>query len=240
MEGIKRNIPNIITILNLLCGLCAILFAYKNSLWIAAIFILAGSICDVLDGLIARLLGVQSEFGKQLDSFSDIVTFGVAPGVILFHLIYVSITDQYFKYNIDSSFFISLTGMLVPIFAMIRLTRFNIGNEQNNYFVGLPTPVTAIFISSFPIILKYHDILLLSETKFLILSSIILSTLMTSNIHFFSLKNSKSDRIISRLNIIRFLFLISSVILLLSFKFIAIPFIVTLYIFLSILNNLTT
>ena len=152
MEGIKRNIPNIITIQNLLCGLCAILFAYKNSLWIAAIFILAGAICDVLDGLIARLLGVQSEFGKQLDSFSDIVTFGVAPGVILFHLIYVSITDQYFKYNIDSSFFISLTGMLVPIFAMIRLTRFNIGNEQNNYFVGLPTPVTAIFISSFPII----------------------------------------------------------------------------------------
>ena len=88
MNAIKRNIPNIITLTNLFCGLCAILFAFEGNLTVSSVFIFCGALFDFFDGLIARVLKVSGELGKQLDSFADSVTFGVAPGMILFQLFY--------------------------------------------------------------------------------------------------------------------------------------------------------
>ena len=86
MNSIKRNIPNLITLANLACGLVAIVFSLNNNLYFAGTFIFFGAILDFFDGLSARLLKVSSDLGKQLDSMADMVTFGVAPGMIMFQI----------------------------------------------------------------------------------------------------------------------------------------------------------
>ena len=237
MNSIKRNIPNLITLGNLFCGLVAIVFSFENNLHFAGAFIFFGAILDFFDGLSARLLKVSSEIGKQLDSMADMVTFGVAPGIILFQMIYHSKTGDFYQSDITDEFLlISLVGFLIPIFSAIRLAKFNIDTKQTSSFIGLPPPAAAIFIASLPIIETNYGIWL--STELLIVSTIILSLLLVANLPLFSLKIKKGENWKNKENIIRIIFLISCVILLFIFEFAAIPFIVILYIFLSILNNL--
>ena len=136
MQVIKRNLANTITLLNLFCGLISILLIMNGNLYYASILIFIGSILDYIDGSLARLLKINSKIGKQLDSFADIVTIGIAPGFILFQLIYHSNTLTFFQsisniYNHDMLFIkdknwqLSLIGLLIPIFSAIRLSRFN-------------------------------------------------------------------------------------------------------------------
>ena len=238
MNSIKRNIPNLITLGNLFCGLVAIVFSLNNNLYFAGTFIFFGAILDFFDGLSARLLEISSKIGKQLDSMADMVTFGVAPGIILFQLIYQSKTGHFYQSNVKDEFLlISLVGLLIPIFAAIRLAKFNIDIRQTSSFIGLPTPAAAIFIASFPIISEYYNIQF-NDSKFFIGVSIILSLLLVAKLPLFSLKLKKRENWNNKENIIRIIFLISCVILLFIFEFASIPFIVILYIFLSILNNL--
>ena len=228
MNSIKRNIPNLLTLGNLFCGLVAIVFSFENNLHFAGAFIFFGAILDFFDGLSARLLKVSSEIGKQLDSMADIVTFGVAPGIIMFQMIA----------DIDKNSYISYIGFIITLFSAIRLARFNIDAKQTSSFIGLPTPAAAIFIASLPIISEYYDKIQFTDIQFLIVTSIILSILLISKLPLFSLKVKKGENWRNKENIIRIIFLISCVILLFIFKFASIPFIVILYIFLSILNNL--
>ena len=131
---------------------------------------------------------------------------------------------------------IALIAFLIPIFSAIRLAKFNIDTRQISSFIGLPTPAAAIFIASLPIIgANYYTNFSL---ELLIVSTVILSILLVAELPLFSLKISKGETLKNQLNIIRIAFLISSVILLFILKFAAIPFIVILYIFLSIINNL--
>ena len=139
MKTIKRNIPNFITILNLICGISSIIVLLKYELIYSGILIFAGAIFDLADGLLARALNVTSEIGKQLDSFTDMVTFGVAPGVLMYQLI----NNQ----NLDI-IELSYITFLIPIFSSIRLSKFNIDNRQTSSFIGLPTPGAAIFIAN--------------------------------------------------------------------------------------------
>jgi len=239
MERIKKNIPNLITLGNLTCGLLSILFAFEGNLVLAGTFIFYGAILDFFDGFAARLLKVSSEIGKQLDSMADMVTFGVAPGIILFHLILGGIDTTVLSYN--KVFSIASIGFLIPIFSAIRLAKFNIDTRQTTSFIGLPTPAAAIFIASLPIIaVNYGEGNYSADFNIesLIGTTVILSLLLVAEIPLFSLKISKGENIKSQLNIIRILFLISSVILLFVLQFASIPFIVILYIFLSIINNL--
>jgi len=228
MNSIKRNIPNLITLGNLFCGLVAIVFSFENNLHFAGTFIFFGAILDFFDGLSARLLKVTSEIGKQLDSMADMVTFGVAPGIIIFQMIE----------DIDRNSYIPYIGFIITLFSAIRLARFNIDTKQTSSFIGLPTPAAAIFIASLPIISEYHNIQF-ADSKFFIGISVILSILLISKLSLFSLKVKKEENWRNKENIIRIIFLISCVILLFIFEFAAIPFIVILYIFLSIINNLT-
>jgi len=237
MNSIKRNIPNLLTLGNLFCGLVAIVFSFENNLHVAGAFIFFGAIFDFFDGLSARLLKVSSEIGKQLDSIADMVTFGVAPGMIMFQMIYHSKTGDFYQSDITDEFLlISLVGFLIPIFSAIRLAKFNIDTKQTSSFIGLPTPAAAIFIASLPIIETNYGIWL--STELLIVSTIILSLLLVANLPLFSLKIKKGENWKNKENIIRIIFLISCLILLFIFEYAAIPFIVILYIFLSIINNL--
>ncbi len=227
MNAIKRNVPNLITLGNLTCGLLSIVLAFEGELEVAAAFIFFGAILDFFDGFASRLLKVSSEIGKQLDSMADMVTFGVAPGIIIYKLI--SESNNHYEFLVYAAF-------ILPIFSAIRLAKFNIDSRQTSSFIGLPVPAAAIFIASLPILgINY-------ETKFsidlLIGTTIILSLLLVSELPLFSLKISKGEELKSQLNIIRIIFLISSLILLFVLEFAAIPFIVILYIFLSIINNL--
>ena len=233
MNFIKRNIPNLITLGNLFCGLLSIVFAFEGNLFLSGAFIFYGAILDFFDGFTARLLKVNSLIGKQLDSMADMVTFGVAPGILIYHLIGLTNQNQFELYEIS---IIPFIGFLIPIFSAVRLSKFNIDTKQTRSFIGLPTPAAAIFIASLPIITKNYGTNFSSEL--LIGTTIILSLLLVAEIPLFSLKYQNGEEIKSKLNIIRIIFLISCVILLFILKFAAIPFIVILYIFLSIINNL--
>ena len=235
MNAIKRNIPNIITLANLFCGLSAILFAFEGNLVLSATFIFCGAFFDFIDGLFARILEVKGELGKQLDSMADMVTFGVAPGMILFQLIYYVQVEVFFQSNVnDPNLFPAILGFLLPVFSAIRLAKFNIDKYQATSFIGLPTPVAALFIASLPLITYPF----FSTIQFLTAISIILPILLVIKIPLISLKLSKGEAMHSRLNIFRTILIIGAIILLFFFMFAAIPFIVILYLFLSILNNI--
>ena len=237
MNTIKRNIPNIITLANLFCGLLAIIFAFQNNLTLASFCIFTGAFFDVLDGLTARLLKVNSNLGKQLDSMADMVTFGVAPGFILFHLMGCSAENITFNISNIKDFFPVILALLTPIFSAIRLAKFNIDSKQTTSFVGLPTPMLAIFIAAIPLI--NNDLFsFFMDIRFLISLSIILPLLLVSKIQFFSLKKGDGNDRNSRLNIFRITLILVSALLLLAIKFAAIPFIVILYLILSIANNI--
>jgi len=237
MNAIKRNIPNIITLANLFCGLCAIIFAFQGNLQLACFCIFAGAFFDFFDGLAARLLKINGELGKQLDSMADMVTFGVAPGIILFHFMYHLHHNIIFKdANIEGFFFPEILALLIPIFSAIRLANFNIDTRQTTSFIGLPTPALAIFVAAIPLI-NIDLFPLFFDLQFLIPLSIILPLLLVAKIPLFSLKFSKEGNMVSNLNIFRITLILASVILLFVIEFAAIPFIVILYLILSIVNN---
>jgi|TARA_B110000116_G_scaffold257195_1_gene257136 CDP-diacylglycerol--serine O-phosphatidyltransferase len=239
MNALKRNIPNIITLINLFCGLCSIIFAFDGNLGLSGIFIFYGAFFDFLDGLAARLLKVSSKLGKQLDSMADMVTFGIAPGLVLFQLIYYSQTKTFFQSDIkDSVLLPTIIAFLLPIFSAIRLAKYNLDTRQTSSFIGLPTPVAAIFVASLPLIAKSQQFAIFEDLRFLIVISVILPLLLVVEMPLFSLKFSKAESLRSRLNIFRISLIVAALILFFAFGFAAIPFIVILYLILSLLNNI--
>jgi CDP-diacylglycerol--serine O-phosphatidyltransferase len=240
MNAIIRNIPNYITIANLFCGVLSIISTFSNQLSLAAFFIFLGIFLDFFDGFFARLLKIENEFGLQLDSLADLVTSGLAPSFILFKLLNANTTTQLFgEFSFETPFSsISLIAFLIPIFAALRLANFNIDKNQKNSFIGLPTPMTAIFIASIPLIKSEFFNSIYSNTSTLCIISVVLSILMISKLNLFSIKVNFQENLSSQLNMMRLFMLISSLILLFFFNLAAIPFIVVLYIILSIINNL--
>ncbi|MBR1774478.1 MAG: CDP-alcohol phosphatidyltransferase family protein [Bacteroidales bacterium] len=240
----KKQIPNIITLLNLLCGILSVfeLLYFKNFV-AASCFIVLGAVFDFFDGMTARLLGVSSPIGKELDSLSDVVTFGVAPSLIAFMLlnpvtiIYEDCPDVAEKNEIIN--YHAFVPLLMALFSSYRLAKFNLDTRQSDSFIGLATPANAFLWLSIPLIELQdrfhvlHDIMV--TPYFIIPVSIICCVLLVSEIPMFSLKfhNLKWTE-----NQIRFIFLILSAILLVFMWFAAIPVIIILYIILSIINNI--
>ena len=232
MNALTRNIPNFITLSNLLCGVLSIIFAFNDNLILAAIFIFVGNFLDFFDGFFARLLKVEDKFGLQLDSMADLITSGLAPAIILFHLIKNQSQIQH-----PDTVPLAFLALIIPVFSAIRLSNFNIDLSQKNSFIGLPTPMLAIFIAAIPLInLQLFPIY--TNIIFLCGISIVLSFLLISKINLFSLKVNLKKISIDKLNILRVILLSSSIILFLLFNFAAIPFIVILYIILSLTNNI--
>ena len=133
--GIRKHIPNSITSLNLLCGCLATIYALNGNFKCAFLFIIAGAVCDFCDGLAARALKAYSPMGKELDSLADMVTFGVAPAMILY------------RFQAESGFLIYLP-LLIAVFSGLRLAKFNIDTRQSENFIGLATPSCALICGS--------------------------------------------------------------------------------------------
>lgn len=253
-KPIKKHIPNIITSLNLLSGTIAVMFAANNDLVTAAIFVLLGIFFDFFDGLVARLLDVQSELGLQLDSLADVVTSGVVPGIVMFQLLLRSVNQNSF----EASFFdktdmmtwtgfsfkaiqvLPFIGLLLTLFAAYRLAKFNLDERQTSSFIGLPTPAMALFVLSLPVILAFGNnemvIDLISNSYFLIAVTLIFSFLMNAEIPLFSLKFKNFS---FKNNFIELLFLVLSIVYILVFKIISIPLIIISYVILSVVKNIS-
>ena len=142
---IKRHIPNSITCCNLICGCMATGAAFYGNYHWAFFLIILGAVFDFFDGMSARLLGVSSPIGKELDSLADDITFGLAPSAVIFHLF----TEvQYPEVLQPFSSVIPYTAFLMAAFSALRLAKFNLDTRQSTCFIGLPTPANALFWAS--------------------------------------------------------------------------------------------
>ena len=142
---IKKHIPNSITCCNLVSGCIATAFAFAGDAELALIWIIIGAVFDFFDGMSARLLGVSSPIGKELDSLADVVTFGVAPATILFSELSVL---EYPAFLEPLRNYLPYAAFLVSAFSALRLAKFNLDERQATSFIGLPTPANALFWAS--------------------------------------------------------------------------------------------
>lgn len=242
MMSFKKSIPSILTLLNLFSGCMAILLSFHD-IALAGMMVLLAGFFDFADGLAARLLDAYSDFGKELDSLADIVSFGVAPSFILFHLIHAALIKENPWFSIDTvevaEIFILLTAFLPAMFTAIRLARFNITEGKKNFFMGLPSPAAGILFASLGYIVFTEgpgwitDLLL--NTRVLLLLSICISLLMVLPVPMFTIK-FKSFRL--KGNLIRFIFLLPSFLLVVFWGLKAIPLVILYYILLSAMLTL--
>lgn len=236
---IVSYIPNLLTLGNLFCGTIAAIFAVEEDFINASIFVLLGILFDFFDGFAARLLKVTGELGKQLDSLADMVTSGVVPGIFMLKLIQNNLHNDFS--DIDKSIFdVSLIGLILTLAACYRLGKFNLDVRQTDSFIGLPTPAMCLFVISLPLIQEYSDvefaIQLTYNNYFLIAITWALTFLMNAEIPLFSLKFKDYSL---KKNWVTYSFLILSLVLILKFNYLSIPIIITFYVVLSIIKNLT-
>ena len=230
----KKYVPNLITLSNLLCGTVAIVFAVRGAIDWAALFVAIGIFLDFFDGFFARLLHVKSEMGLQLDSLADMVTSGVVPGIVMFQLL----SNSTYVLQTEGTFAMLLpyVGFFITLASAYRLANFNIDTRQTSGFIGLPTPANTMFILSLPLILQYQPTELfnsLLHNMWVLLGITLLSAyLLNAEIALFALKFSDYS---FKNNALKYIFLALCIILLLSLKIIAIPLIILLYIILSLL-----
>lgn len=192
-----KHIPNFITSLNLTSGFIAIIFAANGDLITASWLILAAMIFDFFDGFAARLLKAYSEIGKELDSLADVVSFGVAPGLIIYQLLNdsLALSDPMID-NADGfkALILMILPAIMPVCAALRLAIFNVDTTQTTTFKGLPTPANALAVISVVIAGHYsHSIFLSTFTGsplLLVAFTVVLSLAMVSRIPLLSLKMS--------------------------------------------------
>ncbi len=246
----RKQVPNIITLMNFLCGVLSViaLLLWENSA-LASCFIICGAIFDFFDGMVARLLKVSDTIGKELDSLADVVTFGVAPALIATSLLLGSKNDYDFL-QIAGGLFCYLP-LFMAIMSCYRLAKFNVDKRQTLSFIGLPTPANALIWLSIPLInyLQSNNIILwgikssgfnsllynfMNNPYFIIVISIVCDILLVSEIPLFSLK---FKTLTWQDNKIKFVFLFLSLLLIILFNIYAIVLIILLYVLLSLADN---
>ncbi|WP_299527185.1 CDP-alcohol phosphatidyltransferase family protein [uncultured Lutibacter sp.] len=245
----KKHIPNLITLLNLLSGTIAVLFAANNELVMAAYFVFLGIVFDFFDGFVARILHVQGELGKQLDSLADMVTSGVVPGIVMYQLLFNAIHKQWMdnlsceignwisfdEYHLH---WIPFVGLLFTLAAGLRLAKFNIDERQTSSFIGLPTPASTLVVLSFPLVLMFNSNEvannMIENVWFLIGITVLLSYLMNAEIPLFSLKFKDYSW---KKNKIKFIFIAISAFLIVLLQFVAIPIVIAVYILISLVTK---
>ncbi|WP_183562676.1 CDP-diacylglycerol--serine O-phosphatidyltransferase [Mucilaginibacter sp. SP1R1] len=228
-KRVKKHLPNAITCANLFSGCIGIVFAFQDNLIVAAYAIFLSSIFDFFDGLASRVLNSYSFIGKDLDSLADMVSFGVLPSVIMYELFLQAP-------QIDKiSHFLNFVVFLIPVFSALRLAKFNNDTRQSDSFIGLPTPANAILIASLPLIMQQYQTLgsYILNPYVLTVLVLVMCTLLVSEIPLMSLKFKNRD---FNKNIFRYLLLLFSAILILFFKFVAVPVVIFIYITLSLIQ----
>lgn len=227
---IKKQIPNLITLLNLFCGCVAIVFVTQNNFEMAFLFVCLGIFLDFFDGFFARLFKVSSSLGLQLDSLADMVTSGVVPGYVMFCLMSNG-SGWSFPY-------FPFLGFLITLASCYRLANFNIDTRQTDSFIGLPTPANALFILSLPLVKMHSSSFvideLLTDHGLLLLITFLSCYMLNAEIPLFSLK-IKSFAL--NKNRLQMGFLLVSVLLLFFFKYAGLPLVIITYVLLSVINN---
>jgi CDP-diacylglycerol--serine O-phosphatidyltransferase len=242
---LKKHIPNFVTLLNVLCGSIAVLFAVNGHMTATAFFVILGIFFDFFDGLLARKLKVQSELGLQLDSLADMITSGLVPGIVMFHLLSLTVDDfSLVEHSVYLTEFFSdiellpFVGLIITLASAYRLATFNISTNQSDSFIGLPTPANTLLIISFPLIMEHqnNDMMntIILNPWFLIGVTLLSSFLLNSKIKLIALKFKNWS---FKDNAARYLLIILALILLIIFKFAGIPLIIILYILMSLASK---
>lgn len=228
---VTKHIPNTLTSCNLISGCIAIVFALSANYTMALTFIVVGAVFDFFDGMSARLLGVSSPIGKELDSLADVVTFGVAPSSMIYTLM---LTLSKSGWNETLAFAIPYVAFVMAAFSALRLAKFNLDERQTTSFIGLPTPANALFWGA--LIVGNENVF--DENSYYIYLLIILvfvsSWLLVAEIPMFALKFKHWGW---RDNKVKYVFLISCLPILLIFGISGISVIIAWYICLSFLTT---
>ena len=215
----KKHIPNFITSLNLFAGCIAIYYGFRGNYELVLLFVLLAAAFDFADGMAARLLHAYSPMGKELDSLADVVSFGVAPGVLVLSMLSQS----------GLPYWMGFTGFIIPVFSALRLAKFNIDERQASSFIGLPTPANALFWVGLGY--SFSEILIVNSW-YILAFTLIFSGLLVSELPMFSLKfkNLKWKD-----NQIQYIFLIISLLLIAIFGTKALALIIAWYIVFSVI-----
>lgn len=249
-----KQIPNLFTLLNLFLGATAIIFILQTGQAIVfmndqgyavvdlpekitwgSILIFCAAVVDFLDGFLARLFKAASPMGTQLDSLSDVVSFGVAPALIVYQLLRISYAQE--ENGLDVSIAFLLPALVIACAAAWRLAKFNLDESQQYSFKGLPTPAAGLFIASLPLILQFPsgaftitDYVINKWVLYLVI--VLISFLMVSNLPLmsfkfrdFSLKN----------NFAKYLLLITGIVSAILLKWIAVPILLVAYVIVSLI-----
>jgi CDP-diacylglycerol--serine O-phosphatidyltransferase len=234
---ITKHIPNFVTSLNLFCGSISIVFALRGNLEMAVWFIGLAAVFDFMDGMLARMLNAKSEIGVQLDSLADVISFGLAPAMIVFMLMERTLNKP-FLFWFDLNIF-SLVAFIITVFSALRLAKFNIDDQQTEDFTGLPTPANALFFASLPLVYFQAESIgfgfvknLISNYWILFFLTLIFSGLLVSNIKLFSMKFKNFS---FKDNFLRYVLMGIFVALFIWKGFFALPLTIILYILLSVL-----
>lgn len=230
--NIRKYIPNTITCLNLVSGCIASVMAFEGNLLFALLWIVAAAVFDFFDGLAARALKAYSPMGKELDSLADVVSFGVAPGMVLFTSLRIWASSSSAG---CLSEYIPYIAFVVPAFSGLRLAKFNIDERQITSFIGLPVPAHALLWSSAAYSLQ--EWLLSGQTwvaVVMIAAFCATSYLLVSEVPMFSLKIKSLSW---KGNELRYILIIASALLIISFGFIGISGAILLYILLSVIGG---
>ena len=239
---IKKHIPNAITLLNLASGLLAIIAIFKGYYDEAFLFVCLGIFFDFWDGFFARKFKVSGELGLQLDSLADVVTSGVVPGLMIFKLLLDIQEDDTSIYYLTEDYyymgFVPYLGFIITLASAYRLAKFNIDTRQSDSFIGLPTPANALFIMSIPMIQfdGTHEWLVnaLFNPFVLLIISFVSAYMLNAEIPLFSLKIKDFSWDKNKLQVF---FLAIAATLFLFLGFTALPFIILLYVAISVVNN---
>lgn len=246
-----KQIPNLFTLLNLVFGCIAIILILQpgesittvngenlvinlpEKMAYASFFIFAAGIVDFLDGFLARLMKASSEMGKQLDSLSDCVTFGVAPSMIMYQLLKMSYLKE--ETAFDTSIWFLLPALLIACGAAWRLAKFNIDERQTISFRGVPTPITGFMVAALPLVVWYNswDLASFVLNRWVLYGIIMLiSYLMVSDLPIMSLKFKDYSL---KGNQPKIILAVVAIILAVVFQWVAIPLIYLTYVALSLL-----
>ena len=230
--NLKTHIPNLITLINLLCGCIALVFAGEANFEMVFFFVGLGIFFDFFDGLFARLFQVSSPLGLQLDSLADMVTSGVVPGFVLFKMLSNSVNSD------PSLIYLPYLGFIITLGSCYRLANFNIDTRQSHSFIGLPTPANALFILSLPLILKNSDSILVLELLInpwvLLFVAVLSAFILNAEIPLFALKIKKFNL---KDNALQLFFLLISILLLVYLQFLGVALTIVFYVLLSIIIN---
>lgn len=246
-----KQIPNLFTLLNLIFGCLAIIYILQNGIsiqynsqgsqyidipekiWMASLFIAIAAVVDFLDGFVARLFNASSQMGKQLDSLADLVTFGVAPSMIIYQFLRMSFARE--ELGINVSILWLAPALLIAGAGAYRLARFNLDTTQAYGFKGVPIPAVGLLIASFPVIYWNTgseiliDIMLNKWVLYLFI--IVISGLMVSKLPLMALKFKDSS---VKSNLPKIILVVFSLLAIVLFQWLSVPVIFIGYIILSL------